>query len=566
MDRERSLPPLDVSVVIPTYNRSSFVRAAVDSALAQTLPPLEVVVVDDGSDEDIAAALRGAPDQVRIVRQERAGRSAARNRGIEEARGSWIAFLDSDDRWWPDRLARQAQKLATGRDLVMIGGYVRVIDARGTPDDVATQSLRRALDQATKRHFDLESLVLRPGLYTSALLVSRQALEQIGGFNRELELLEDWDVMLKLASRGRVDVVPWPPVADYRIHAGNSPSEEMAKATIAVATRHLATETTSGRRVRAALHLRRALAERTLLRQSSARRSALRAFRLAPLLTTRSGGARVLVGAALPTCVTRSLRRLRSPSPAPPERIDPEQTPPGIVAHHRVKYRFAAQRISGGRVLDVGCGLGYATGELAAPDRLVVGVDLASSAVAVAGQRYARADLRFCCMDGQRLGFADRSFDAVTCFEAIEHFPRPEEHLEEVVRVLRPDGTYIVSTPRPGQGGAPDQNVHHHHEFTLEALAGLLRRYFREVEILGQRRLQTTRHHLAQRADVLGLRRVAALRPLARRLTWLVGTPATEDATHDSFAIDEMGAQVGTEFVAVCRRPVLVCPDRNDGG
>lgn len=96
-----------VSVVIPTRDRAALLREAVASALRQSLPPAEVIVVDDGSTEDIPGALREFGDAVRCLRQEGAGQSAARNRGAAAAAGEWIAMLDSDDLWEPEKLERQ---------------------------------------------------------------------------------------------------------------------------------------------------------------------------------------------------------------------------------------------------------------------------------------------------------------------------------------------------------------------------------------------------------------------------------------------------------------------------
>src|SRR5262245_47409787 len=93
-----------VSVLVPTYNRSKLVRRAVESALAQSYRRLEVLVVDDGSSDDTRQVIEGMDPRVRYIRQANAGVSAARNRGIAEARGEFVAFLDSDDEWLPWKL------------------------------------------------------------------------------------------------------------------------------------------------------------------------------------------------------------------------------------------------------------------------------------------------------------------------------------------------------------------------------------------------------------------------------------------------------------------------------
>ncbi len=107
--------PPRITAVVPTYNRGPLVARAVQSMLAQTRPPDEIVVVDDGSTDDTLERLRPYLDHIRYVRQANAGGSAARNRGVEEASNPWVAFLDSDDHWRPEHMARMAAAIeATG--------------------------------------------------------------------------------------------------------------------------------------------------------------------------------------------------------------------------------------------------------------------------------------------------------------------------------------------------------------------------------------------------------------------------------------------------------------------
>src|SRR4030095_4422896 len=100
-----------ISVVIPTFNRAGVVKRALESALRQSLPPAQIIVIDDGSTDDTREVLGGYGDTIEYVRQENAGASVARNRGIALARHPWIAFLDSDDYWLPDHLARPAGRI-----------------------------------------------------------------------------------------------------------------------------------------------------------------------------------------------------------------------------------------------------------------------------------------------------------------------------------------------------------------------------------------------------------------------------------------------------------------------
>jgi SAM-dependent methyltransferase len=236
-----------------------------------------------------------------------------------------------------------------------------------------------------------------------------------------------------------------------------------------------------------------------------------------------------------------------------PERIDPEATPAGVVAHHLKKYDFALSHVRG-FTLDVACGVGYGSAYLVSAAARVVGVDIDLGALGMARSRYG-SECHFIRADASALPLADESADTVVCFEGIEHFADPAKHLREVIRVLKQDGSYLVSTPRKGVHARPEENPYHLHAFDEPAFRYILLRHFDSVTLLGQRRLQSRAYQLAQRADLAGARRLRLARPLARWASrTLLGTPPTEEATMLDFVIDDqMGA--ATEFVAICRLP-----------
>jgi glycosyltransferase involved in cell wall biosynthesis len=124
---------MTVSAVIPTYNRGAYIRRAIESVLAQSVPVDEVIVIDDGSTDGTAEAVsRWYGSKVRVVRQENGGVSAARRRGVNEASGDWVAFLDSDDEWTPDRNGQLlAAAQSVGSDVAWIFGDLRVVTDAG---------------------------------------------------------------------------------------------------------------------------------------------------------------------------------------------------------------------------------------------------------------------------------------------------------------------------------------------------------------------------------------------------------------------------------------------------
>jgi SAM-dependent methyltransferase len=236
-----------------------------------------------------------------------------------------------------------------------------------------------------------------------------------------------------------------------------------------------------------------------------------------------------------------------------PERIVPDGTEPGIVAIHLKRYDFARPYCAGKVVLDAACGVGYGTQFLAAEAAHVVGVDLDPATVDYARTRYGAPNAEFAAGDVTGLPFADASFDVACSFETIEHVADPARALDELARVLRPDGLLAVSTPHVPRTNDSPANPHHRVELDRHDLEELLGARFSRVEIFGQRRLQTAGHRLAQRLDVLGLRRrVPALRGAARTL----GTAPTAELTLDDLVISSERIELATELVALCREPV----------
>ena len=201
-----------VSVVIPTHDRRDLLADALRGVLEQSGGvDLEVLVVDDGSSDGSAEMVRGLREpRIRLLHHEAAaGVSAARNRGIAEADGEWVALLDDDDLWAPDKLARQL-KAAEERSRCWAYAGVVEIDADGrllggtpppTPEDLVAGLAGRNLMPAG----------------SSNVIVRHEALSQVGAFDEGLRHLADWDLWLRLAKVGIPACAPEPLVA-YRIH------------------------------------------------------------------------------------------------------------------------------------------------------------------------------------------------------------------------------------------------------------------------------------------------------------------------------------------------------------
>ena len=197
--------PQRISAIITTYNYGRFIAGAIESVLGQTHPPDEVIVVDDGSTDDTGATVAGyAAQGVRYLWQANCGISAARNSGIRASQGDLLAFLDADDRWLPDQLARQLDHLARFPTVGLITGSEWQVYEGGQP----AFYVRRKPVGATSYYPQI--LIENSIGNASLLLIRRACFDRVGLFNRKVGLGQDWDMWIRIAHAFPVGVVAGP--------------------------------------------------------------------------------------------------------------------------------------------------------------------------------------------------------------------------------------------------------------------------------------------------------------------------------------------------------------------
>ncbi|MCY4263535.1 MAG: glycosyltransferase family A protein [Gammaproteobacteria bacterium] len=203
-------PILPVAVVIPSHNRKHTLARALDSVLAQTRTPAEIVVVDDGSGDGTDTFITRNYPQIRLLCQANAGVSAARNHGIAATRAPWLAFLDSDDEWLPDKLAQQFACIKDHPDAAIVHC-----------DEIWIRHGRRVNPgrKHQKQGGDIfEQCLALCAISPSAVLLRRSVLESTGGFDESLVACEDYDLWLQLTSQLPVHYIDQPLLRKFGGH------------------------------------------------------------------------------------------------------------------------------------------------------------------------------------------------------------------------------------------------------------------------------------------------------------------------------------------------------------
>ena len=178
-----------ISVIIPTYNRANMLGPAIDSVLMQTFQDYEIIVVDDGSIDETPPILDNFSGQIRTICQQNSGPAKARNVGIEAAQGEFIAFLDSDDLWLPEKLAKQIDLMNLHPAVGFC--YTQCFDEKDG---------NRKLGTSRKQSFD-ELLTAWSRILTSSVLIKKTSLAEVGGFNEQLRGAEDFECWLRLLQK-----------------------------------------------------------------------------------------------------------------------------------------------------------------------------------------------------------------------------------------------------------------------------------------------------------------------------------------------------------------------------
>jgi len=224
-----------VSIIIPAYNQAAFLGRAIGSALSQTHPDVEVIVVDDGSTDntaEVAAPFGGHPN-FKYVRQENTGLPGARNRGLAEAVGDYVCFLDSDDYFAPEKVARQAQRLDENPELGFVYCDIVTVDLHDKP--VAEQFSVGKVARALSGNI-FQSLMLGGYFPPHTVMIRRSILSELGGFDPELGGHADYELWLRVSAAGHKACYQDEPLAFYRTHPDSMSKDNLHMNETRVAT------------------------------------------------------------------------------------------------------------------------------------------------------------------------------------------------------------------------------------------------------------------------------------------------------------------------------------------
>lgn len=197
-----------ISIIVPAYNAEKYLRESVDSALCQTHNEREIIVINDGSTDRTSQILTEYGDKIRVVHQTNQGSAVACNTGVAVAHGEWIAFLDADDIWLPEKLAQQIEHCGntaiSHTDSICFG-------------DALSCDIRRSSFEPPYSGKVLKELLIRNFITKSTVLMRRQVFQDIGGFDPSYIAVEDWPFFLKVCAEHELGYLP-EALVRYRVH------------------------------------------------------------------------------------------------------------------------------------------------------------------------------------------------------------------------------------------------------------------------------------------------------------------------------------------------------------
>ena len=203
---------MNISVVIPSYNRREFLKRSIDSAINQTKKPLEIIVVDDGSTDGTETVIKSDYDFVKFIKQKNKGVSAARNIGIKVSIGEWICFLDSDDEWKKDKLEKQINAMKSNpgykffhSNEIWIKNGLR-INQKKKHKKYGGDIFDKCLDMCR--------------ISPSSVMIDKTVFDEVGNFNENLVVCEDYELWLRICDKYRVFFIDEPLIIKYGGHQG----------------------------------------------------------------------------------------------------------------------------------------------------------------------------------------------------------------------------------------------------------------------------------------------------------------------------------------------------------
>lgn len=200
-----------VSIIIPTYNQARFITNTINSILEQTYKDFEIVVINDGSTDNTNEQLEKLGNKIKVINQENSERAIARNNGVKNSNGKYLAFVDSDDIWKPHKLERQAQVLEQSLDTALVYSTCERIDENGREIKTAKRQTKGYSGNV------FEKLLCRNFIVSATPLVKREYFDNTTGFETKYVPYEDWELWIRLSVLGKFHFLT-SPLAYYRIH------------------------------------------------------------------------------------------------------------------------------------------------------------------------------------------------------------------------------------------------------------------------------------------------------------------------------------------------------------